>query len=273
MEKFIVCKVTDSKYANSLLNEGEVFMQPLKKFTAQEMMKDLEKYKEELANDRVDYNECSIADYEDSNMNPLLQQMPEDFRKHIKGSTIIDQGYVTQIPVYCLYCLEIDENGFVIPDKRLAKLGDSVVIIKDFAKFFDRFLLAINKIHKKNLIYTGKINYYSPKGNKKLVPIFSKSIIYSFQNEYRIAYAKLKSSNRKDIVRQNDSIIIKLGRIDDIAFKISMNDFLKLKLPQNLNIEEITSKSSSNTIKNLTRITLNELKNYQQELVNVSIRI
>lgn len=82
-------------------------------------------------------------------------------------------------------------NGFIRPDERTRKLGDTIVIIRDYNEFIDRFGRTLFSKYEKIVSLISPVDFYDKNYIKQEDPLYSKGRSYSYQNELRMAFANL----------------------------------------------------------------------------------
>lgn len=247
---FVPVKIVSEEWADSLMN-GSVFMRPLKAFGSWDWMDN--NGDPVLSNNfRGDIRE-GIIKYYVGGSSPDLSALPSDLRTVIKNAAIIDDSDIKYFRLFCLYCLRFSHDGelFERPSRELSEFGDTAVIITDFNEFIRRILVSIFSQYADPLcILMDEIQYFSSKETQTAVPMFNKIDYYAWQNEFRFAFAKLDGDHptssagaKWPIIESDEPVILNIGRINDIAFKTSIADFLDLNfdiasISKPVNIEE-----------------------------------
>lgn len=233
---FILIKITNKKWADKFVNNGEVFTQSLGNFR---------KIKAAGIGDQfegVSSTSNSESFWKDSQTEQFFEECTE--------YGIFDE-YMSHERIFCLYALEYSENGeFVHPDIRMKQFGDSAIVIWDGNEFCRRLE---NEIHKKygDSIWIGykRVTYNVIFNQACHYDEFSKTEPYAWQNEFRFVidiangrveqtewdnmtdFAKLMLQNaigKPEFYTDSGSELITLGDISDICTIFPIEDFLKV---------------------------------------------
>lgn len=153
--------------------------------------------------------------------------------------------------LYCMYSLDYDVScgRFVKPDKRLLQFGNTAVIITDSKKFLYRICNALFERYG-NDFWVGfdRVHYNVSFDQKQIYNEFSKSLDYSYQNEFRIVldlangkfhpkilervtdFAKLTFPSEIRVDEKpdslSDSLTINIGNISDICKIVSTEELI-----------------------------------------------
>lgn len=222
MQSFIPVKITDRIWAERLL-KGEMFMRSLSEFGIWD--------KESPVKDdnRKDIFEGAVSTYGNPEYSPVLKGVAPSFKRIVKNVTEIDETDLKYFKVFCMYCLQHDEETgeLVRPDPRVKGFGDSAVVFRDFNEFLLRFGKAIIKLCDNSVELIDTITYFNLDENRPLRPLFEKTSSFSYQNELRLAFAqtvKVDDSYRVLIIKNN--LLLNVGDIHDIAYLIPMEELL-----------------------------------------------
>ncbi len=242
MERFIPVKVINKEYAEKLL-DGEIFMRPLYSFGLWNRQKS-----EELDNNfRGDMYEGTAEVCTDTGKHTFFDGLDPNFKKGIIQTAFVDESDVKYFKIYCMYCMEYDEatGNFKRPDEKIRAFGDTAVIIKDYNEFIERFGKKLFEKYAHVISLIDRVTYYDPMTAQMCNPIFNKMRAYAYQNELRMAWCELEHNvfamgpNAKDVMRiveDLSDVTLNIGDIRDIAVAIPIQDFLDIKLPQDIRL-------------------------------------
>ena len=243
MKEFIPVKITDKKWADKLM-QGEVFMRPLHDFGVWKNH-DENKDKSEKAvlnnNYRGDILEGTVSVTDDIEHCEFLYGMDPRVKKFVRQVSFVDNYEAQYLKIYSLYCLKYNPaiDFFDNPDKRMKKFGNTAVIIKDFNSFLRRIAQALVDEYGDDFLFLmDRVKFFSFHETRTTNPIFEKQEEYAYQNELRLAFGELEENKfRIGPVEDGKNMrmiwdltpkIIQIGDISDIAFEISIDDFLQL---------------------------------------------
>lgn len=242
MQKFIPVKITDRKWANRLLN-GEVFMRSLYEFGS------WNENREPSLNNlfRGDYREGTVAVYGKPEKTPFYNQLPSIYKEQVKRGYLIDDSEIKYFKIFSLYRMVFNPftNGFIKPDPRLKEFGDTVVIIRDYNEFIDRYGKALFSKYEKVVSLISPVDFYDKNDIKQVDSLFSKDVSYSYQNELRMAFVKLENDGfwfgpgadtNLSVVQDCKPLTLNIGNIRDIAIAMPINNFLNLKFPNTIRL-------------------------------------
>lgn len=226
-DNFIVCKITDKKWAEKLL-DGEVFMRPLNDFGGWNVCQRTSELKNHF---RGDVLEGAAEIYGDARKSSYFDMFPEDLKEVMSSLYVIDEEARYQ-KIFSTYCLKINNKKEIKPDPKIKDFGDTVVVFVDFEQFIIRFIRKqlLNK-NEKMFVLLNKVKYF--KRNEAFVsdPLFNKEDTHSYQNELRLVF----NSDNKKLNRKYDDlkpIIENIGSIRDIAFSMPIDKFLNVGIPR-----------------------------------------
>lgn len=213
---FILVKLTDKKWAEKLVNYGEVFFRSLGAFREIDKPGVGDAY-EGVANTTVIWNKI-----EQESLSEMVEfGMYDEYMAHEK--------------IYCLYALEYSEEGNIIsPDIRMRQFGDSAVVIWDGFEFCRRLESALNNKYGNSIWFGHKrVNYDVVFSKSRTYTEFSKTEPYAWQNEYRfildVANGKIEKTVCDKKPKENaNSIFDKLGGMSDFAKIMYLNSGGKL---------------------------------------------
>lgn len=241
-------KIMDNKWTNKLL-DGEIYMRPLSTFN------DIFNRSGDTNNTfRGDPGEGILNSFSNGDDSDFFRNALAEISPYISGTGFISE-YLLQEKIYCLYCLEYDDinSSFIAPSEKLIDFGDTAVIIYNSWEFIKRIF---NKIMSENnepyFVGVKRVKYEVDLRKTSEYNEFSKSISYSWQNEFRIAldlsdgkadkesWQKMTDSFRNgflndggevDMNAERTPITLQIGNIRDICVSISTEDLINLKLP------------------------------------------
>lgn len=234
------------EYGKSFLN-GQIHINPLATFGTGKLLSGdntLNKYRDDL-------NEGLRVNLHSSDLMPYEQVVT--FFSDIGGiptdvNTIgeIDSRFLSEnISCFTALFYNISTGGFIKPSAELqqfqdAKNGDNgiAIVIHDVPEFLKRIYktLAISLGSQYWAAY-GLVDYSFSSSEDKYVDEFTKDNHYSYQNEFRLAIKlcgnEVLVNQEKETLRinQDGSIVLNIGCISDIAFLLSVEDYLNLEFP------------------------------------------
>jgi hypothetical protein len=232
---FILVKITSKKWAEKLVNNGEVFFRSLGAFR--------------------EISKPGVGDVYEGVANtagklPFWNEIEQEALSEMIEVGMYDEC-MSHEKIYCLYALEYSEDGNIIPpDIRMRQFGDSAVVIWDGLEFCRRLESALNKKYG-NSIWLGhhRVNYNVVFSKSRMYTEFSKTEPYAWQNEYRFIFdiangrvektewdnmtdfAKLmylNSGDKIDFFEDSDSDVVSIGDISDIGTMYPIDDFINL---------------------------------------------
>lgn len=270
MKNYIVAKITDEQWAEKLLN-GEVFMRPLREFGTWSLNEHIDD--EKLNNSfRGDCGEGVLEVYSDVNQDPRCYGLDSRVMKHVIATRTIDVGDLQYFKIFCMYALEIENGIPEKPSENLREFGDTAVVITDFDAFIRRVLRKhLEEDGEQLLVLLDRVEYYSLSDTKKLTPLFSKSEDYSWQNELRYAFAKLGNPSWEKehtpgtgrMIIDTERKTLDIGDINDIAIKMSIDDFINLRFPEGFKARYALSTDEPCCVDLMIRDTKRAMKNYK----------
>ena len=236
MKNFIVARIfSKEEYADEFI-KGIVRMNPLYSYGPNE------KNITSKSDKRLDFYEGSLAYYTSGKECEIFNGFPEVLRNDIKEVWLPDD-YIMRFRIYCMTCVNYENNTPIKPDESLRKFGNCVVIFKDFEEFYKRLKDKICSeflVNRKPKIYLDRVHYYKRDKSKRLLALFQKDISYSIKNELRIAVGKMSCDYEAkteraftDIDRSLEPYIYDIGDISDLVIKLSIDDFINLRFPEN----------------------------------------
>ena len=245
---YYLVKIMNKEWADKLLN-GEVYMRPLSAFS-------------NLSKRDSDSNNTFRGDTSEGINISFSNGQNSNFFKHIFGnnlSHIIGTGqiaeYLLQEKIYSLYCLEYDENNstFIAPSEQLINFGNTAVIFFNSLEFLKRICYKLYSEYNESFwIGAKRIRYEVDLTISSEYDEFSKSKLYSWQNEFRIAvdlnegkadkeawesmtdFCKISFLNSGGKVNMNAErmpITLQIGDIRDICVIVNTEDLITLNLP------------------------------------------
>jgi len=245
---FYIVKVVDKKWADKLL-EGQVFMRPLSDFS------DIESRPDKCNNNfRGDILEAVTHSFAKGNEHLFFKDALGSESSKLSESGFISETLREKL-VYCMFCLEFSEHHscFIPPNKDFQNFGDTAVIIFDPKEFMMRICKSLFNEHNETYWFgASRVHYDIDFTQTKEYNEFSKSPLYLWQNEFRIAvdlndgkldkvawdkmtdFARILYMNqggKVDMGMGRKPITLEIGNIDDISVQVTIEDFLSLNLP------------------------------------------
>jgi hypothetical protein len=239
---FIPVKITDREWADRLL-AGEVFMQSLHNFGSWSALE--QNRSESVKNSfRGDLHEGAVATYKNPRDHAFLRDGDPEFLDIIHDITDIEAEDLRYYKIYSLYEMQFDQehNFFFYPDQRIQSFGDTAIIITDMDTFLRRLLRQILNDHGELIQFLmDEVHYYDYRETRKLQPLFWKQQRYTYQNELRLAIGLLEPNLysmdfSNSLIKSTEALMINIGDISDIAHALSIQDFLKLRFPKNIEL-------------------------------------
>jgi hypothetical protein len=175
---YYLTKITDKQWAERLL-DGELFMRPLSAFG--------EFAKNDFRDDKLE-GVAAVTGASGPGSSFVNDAFGESFPAD--GRVLWLSNYFLRYRIYSLYCFEYLSNAqsFIAPNERLVDFGDTVVIIVDAIKFFERLRRALSQraIPLANCA-ARRVNYDMDSVTVRGYDEFTKGPHYSWQNEYRLS--------------------------------------------------------------------------------------
>jgi hypothetical protein len=152
-------------------------------------------------------------------------------------------------------CVKFSEQNscFIPPNTDFQNFGDTAVIIFDPKEFMMRICKSLFNEHNETYWFgASRVRYDLDFAQTKEYNEFSKSPLYSWQNEFRIAvdlsdgkldkitwermtdFARIMYINqggKVDMGMDRKPITLDIGNINDISVQVNIEDFLALNLP------------------------------------------
>lgn len=202
-------------------------MRPLSEFGSWELSSDI------TDRGRKDIMEGAVATYSNPDDLVFMRRFDPAFKKYIGNVTLIDQSDLQYFKVFCMYCLEVENDKPVLPDIKLEGFGDTVVVFRDFNSFLLRFFKAIEARFEEHVDLLNIINYYGFEENRRLNPLFEKTSGYSYQKELRLAICQSERNkfyrgheDAYTLIPDKERITLNVGDIRDIAYATPFKSFL-----------------------------------------------
>jgi hypothetical protein len=272
---FIPVKITDREWADRLL-VGEVFMQSLYNFGSWSALE--QNQCESVKNSyRGDLHEGATATYKNPKDHAFLKDGDPDFLDIIHDITDIEAEDLRYYKIYSLYEMQFDQehNFFFYPDQRIQSFGDTAIIIKDMDTFLQRLLRQILNDHGELMQFLmDEVHYYDYQETKKLQPLFCKQQRYAYQNELRLAIGLLEPNLysmdfSNSLIRSTEALTINIGDISDIANALSIQDFLNLRFPKDIELRFPMSSSEKLSIFDMI---VQDTRKILMKLTSISVR-
>jgi hypothetical protein len=241
---FFLIKVYDKEeHADAFLNNGEMFCRTLG---------DFKKIEDDGA--RGDAYEGVTHWHQPDKISLILSYKDKDGIEHpipldgLAGPVVIQSNGYNRLNLFCMYAVKIPEfeESYETEEERLlvvekinsllkvkTALNDEMMSLGEYAVVVyqvEDFVSRVKKKTKEQKFYcwSGAIKYYAPDtfhgSFKELESVFRKRNTYAHQNEYRFVFESHQPEGSK---------IIRLGSLDDIAFKVPTREFnekVQLKL-------------------------------------------
>ncbi|MEA4866252.1 MAG: hypothetical protein VB088_12750 [Sphaerochaeta sp.] len=250
LDPFIPVKITDRVWAERLL-DGEVFMRSLHAFGSWSVVE--QNQSEPVKNSyRGDLHEGAVAIYKDARDHSFIKDGDPEFLDIIHQITDIDADDLQYFKIFSLYAMRYDHknNHFFLPDRRIKSFGDTAIVISDMDCLLRRILQQILNDHGELVQFLlDLVQYFDYQESTKLYPLFSKQQRYDYQNELRVAIGLLEPNKystdfSNSLIRSTEPLKLDIGDIRDIAFALSIDDFLKLRFPSNISLRFPMSNST-----------------------------
>lgn len=252
---FILGKIfNERQYAINLLN-GQVYINPLASFGAGNLSNE----NKEMTNTyRGDLNEGLSAN--SSTKDLYYNNRVINFFQDIGGIPLeagslgeIDTRFLSE-NVYCLSAIFFDSER-----KRLQHLNDKMfqfdddnqglaIVIYDVKEFLKRIIKALSdSMGSPYWISYGLVDYDFDKHENKVTDEFTKEASFSYQQEFRIAinikepeFKVCRGTDKLKYDLKNGALSLNIGSIKDIAFTLSINDYINLEFPDKFQWLETT---------------------------------
>ena len=228
------------EYADAFINSGEMLCRTLQEFKCMYDEERGDKYEGVSAwfqPDKIKYT--LIAE----NKNVISEDVLVD---GIVSPVVLHDNSCDDFNIYCMYAVKIEEFSesyetehekqaiveklnSIVKEKcslseELLRLGKFAVVIFKVGEFVEKLNAFLDKMNFEH--WNGLVGYYNPNEFNGIFDgmesVFRKRDIYKHQNEYRFLF------NSKNTTR-----IIRIGSLEDMAFKISterINQTLRLEL-------------------------------------------
>jgi len=244
---YYLVKIMDKKWTDKLL-DGEVYMRPLSFFSD--------------FNRNSDTNNLFRGDTGEGINSSFSKRECPDFFKKVFGenlSYISGTGQIAecllQEKIYSLYCLEYNKNNseFIAPNKQLINFGNTAIIFYNSYEFIKRICYKLLSEYNESFwVGAKRIRYEVDLRLSSEYDEFSKSKLYSWQNEFRIAvdlsdgkadketWESMTGFCRSDFLNNGGEvnmnadrtpITLQIGNIRDLCVSISTEDLINLNLP------------------------------------------
>lgn len=239
-ECFVPVKITSKKYADRFV-KGEIFMRSLHEFGS---WGDITEKDDELKNDyRGDLYSGVTAVFDKPENCGYFRRIQVEKGKQIKNCCLIDESDIQYFKILSLYCWEFNETTqqFVLPDRRMAKFGDTAVVIIDFCEFIERYARALFKRYPKLITMVDRVKPFDFFKTRWLNPLYCKHESQAYQNELRLAFGELEKNiftigsgtdNVNSMIMNYDPVILQLGDLSDITVEMSIWEFMAGYLPR-----------------------------------------
>ena len=244
---YYLVKVTDKKWADSL-QDGNVFMRAISCFG------DLKNRVEDANNSfRGDSLECLSHSFGNGHNPCAYISTPSGIEEIVPNQIGVIDVLKLREKIFCMYSFEYSENdGLILPDKRIEEFGDTAVIITDGNEFLRRIASKIiERYDYKYWISFMRVSYDVDLSQNRFYNEFSKTKSYEWQKEFRIAlnlsqgkfdkntladltdYARItfpgiieEDTNPDSIA---ESLVLEIGSIRDISVSVPVKQFIEGK--------------------------------------------
>lgn len=235
---FIPVKITKKEYADKLV-QGEVFMRALHEFGS---WGDVSEKDPALLNDyRGDFYSGVTAVFSNPKDYGYFARIAE--KTPISNCCLIDESDIQYFKIFSLSCYELNDTRqeFYKPDSRMARFGDTAVLIIDFCEFLDRYARALFAKYDKLISLVDRVQPFNFRQSRWLNPLFCKHESQAYQNEIRIAFGTLEKNifaigpgaeDANSMIMNYDPVTLQLGDLSDITVEMPIEDFLLAKLPK-----------------------------------------
>ena len=225
--QFLPIKITSEKYAQGLLEHGEIFMRALHEFGTWGVL-DVGLSNEVRNNYRGDLYSGVTEVFASPNDSEVFSAFPSNLKDHMKMCCYIDNGDPQYFKIYSMICWDYDEHtGFLPIDPRMAQFGDSAVIITDFNQFLSRLGNALMDNFESISIMCERMKWFDFCRTGRLNPIFYKYSGQSYQNEIRIAACPLHDGGTTRALKKDfNPITIRIGNLRDIAMLVPVDQII-----------------------------------------------
>lgn len=199
---------------DSFFNKGEMYFDTVESFR-----------KKDENNERYDLHESSIdieqvswikVQAENGQIFEFSKTLPDTM--HFAAAYKLSYDYSMKGNIYSCTAITKDTlEQFKSLDPRFRFFGDTLILIENPNKFFDRIE---NELKRQNYDFeSALVNYYNPKEKTGMLSVFDKKDIHAYQNEIRIW------------VRNDDGNPIKIfiGSIKDIASRFKICALMNLE--------------------------------------------
>lgn len=245
MKHFILGKIYSNKSYAKDLYDGLIYINPLAQFgagklTDQEVTPN--KYRDDL-NEGLSLNIDSSNPKLDSNAITFFQDIggiPRD----VDAIGEIDTRFLHE-NVYCLSSIfyDCEKNQFLKLSEKMFQFTDKqkglAVVIYDVKEFLNRIMRTISdSLGSPYWIAYGLVDYDFKRHHTQETDEFTKEEHFSYQQEFRIAINvigdKFKVRKNTDGFKYDvdkGTILLNIGSIKDIAFTLSVEDYINLNFP------------------------------------------
>lgn len=205
-------KITSNqKYSENLVQNGDIFVSPLAKFSGVDVE----------GNKRNDLLEgashvLKAANIKENNI-PVFYEGDNgqliDISKYMVGDFIKFENNNSNLKIYCMYAFNLDEPEI---DDKVFELGKYVGVIFDVAEFLRRIDIKISKINSerdsdnKVKFYYGNTIYVEHEKFHGYWNPFLKTSEYSYQKEFRIIILD-------PLFEEGSSEVFNIGSLEDIS--------------------------------------------------------
>lgn len=208
--KLFFIKFTDEKFADKLIQNGEIFFNKTKKFAKDSNQERGDKYE---GSEWVDRSKMSYMKFSHPSFGEKILRLDPEAKTELIQ---YNHNYL----LYSLFAVTQEDldsiNDFKI-DKRMLDFGNTAVIIQNTKSFLDSIE---NELKKQNISYKYSfVNYEKFNEEKTDVNPFIKKIEHKHQYEFRI------------IIEKNDDNpkLISIGSIEKYCIKMSSKRFIESK--------------------------------------------
>ena len=172
-----LCKIHKAKYIEDMYENEYLYFGSLLDFRSTEKDESgrFDPKELNLKNKQIDWLTIKV-DSKEIHLHDVLKDFKGQYMEHLTNP---------KINCCSLHWLEIEPNQLASTyHQKLKMMGDKMLFVFDYAKFFEMLDLSIAKL---GLEYSRKkVTYYDPKKFEGELDLHHKDMKFSYQNEYRI---------------------------------------------------------------------------------------
>lgn len=245
MKHFILGKICSDKNHAKALHDGLIYINPLAQFGIGKLVEQKtmsNKYRDDL-NEGLSVNIDSGNPRLNSNVITFFQDIG-GIPRNVDAIGEIDTRFLHE-NVYCLSSIfyDCEKSEFIKLSEKMFQFTDKqeglAVVIYDVKEFLNRIMRTLSdSLGSPYWIAYGLVDYDFEQHNTQETDEFTKEEEFSYQQEFRIAINVLGNNFK---VRKNTdcfkydvdkgTILLNIGSIKDIAFTLSVEDYINLNFP------------------------------------------